>query len=121
MSCSLKLDHSNVTNISLIPKFDLDDIEISITPFARYTMNDLRKWNDYNGFSDVKIYILDNSYFFKDRNESKNLNISGVINGNKPNFINKNITLYANSLEIEEYYPSSLNCAIINTTIIIIL
>ena len=116
MSCSLKLDHSNVTNISLIPKFDLDDIEISITPFARYTMNDLRKWNDYNGFSDVKIYILDNSYFFKDRNESKNLNISGVINGNKPNFINKNITLYANSLEIEEYYPSSLNCAIINTT-----
>ena len=117
MPCSLELDHSNVTNISLIPKFDLDDIEISITPFARYTMNDLGKWNDYNGFSDVKIYILDNSYFFQDRNESKNLNISGVINGNKqPNLINKNLTLYANTLEIEEYYPSSLNCTIINTT-----
>lgn len=87
MPCSLELDHSNVTNISLIRKFGLDDIEISITPIARYTMNDLRKWNDYNGFSDVKIYILDNSYFFKNRNENKNLNISGVINGNKPNFI----------------------------------
>ena len=112
MSCLLELDNSNVTNISLIRNFDFDSI--SITPFAKYTMNDLGKWNDNNGFSDLNIYILDNSYFLLKKNENKNLYISGVINGNKPNFINKNLTLITNSLEKEVSY-SLLNCTIINT------
>ena len=34
----------------------------------------------------------------------KTLNISGVINGNKPSFINKEINLIANGLEIENNY-----------------
>ena len=68
MPCTLELDNSNVTNIELIPNFDLNNIEISVTVFANNTMKDLGKWNDYNGFSDVKIFILDNSYYFKNRN-----------------------------------------------------
>ena len=104
MPCSLELDNPNLKDLKLIPNFhfDLDNIEISLTPYGKNTTSLLGRLDDLNGFNVVKIYILDNSYFFKNINESKNLNISGVINGNKPSFINKKLVLLANNLEIEK-------------------
>ena len=107
MPCSLELDNSNLKNIKIIPyfNFDLDNIEVSLTPSANIFFSEWGFWDD------TEIYILENSYFSINRNE--NLIISGVINGNKPDFINEKLILAANDLEIEKNY-SLLNCTIIN-------
>ena len=107
--CSLELDDSELKNIKIIPNFnfDLDNIEVSLTPMANFFISAQGYWDD------VEIYILENSYFSINIKESKNLNISGVINGNKPHFTTEKLILAANDLEIEKNY-SLLNCTIIN-------
>ena len=118
MSCSLELDNPEINYFKIIPNFnfDLDNIEVSLTPFANVFMSNSRYWdeNDHFDFYDKKIYILDNSYFIKNRNKIKNLNISGVINGNKPNLINKKLKLLTNGVKIEEIYQLE-NCTLSNT------
>ena len=118
MSCSLELDNPELNYFKIIPNFnfDLDNIEVSPTPMANFFMSNSGSWdeNDHFGFYDKKIYILENSYFTKNTNNIKNLNIYGVINGAKPNLVNKKLKIVTNGVEIGKIYQL-LNCTLTNT------
>ena len=75
-------------------------------------MNDIQKLDEkYDSISNLTIYILDNSTYYK--YDKLLFNISGVINGPKPKLDNKNLALIAN-LESEDKLIAEVNCTIIN-------
>jgi hypothetical protein len=101
--CEVQAPTANIKNIKVNPEFNFGNGKVSlagITPLAKMSMNDLKKVGDkYDSLfsSNPSIYILDNSTV--DRYTPYKFNISGTINGEKPEKIsvNQNLSLMINN------------------------
>ena len=120
--CKVDAPTANIKNIKVKPEFDFGQGKVSlagITPLAKMSMNDLKSvGNKYDALfeSNPSIYILDNSTV--NRYSYYNFNISGTINGDKPESVkvNQNVALMVNiennDTESEDETTKEIKCTV---------
>ena len=117
--CETQLQNTDIKEIKLQTDFNFTSQDkvllVGITPIAKINMNDIQKIDDelYNILeSDTPIFILDNCTIFK--YENNKINISGIINGDKPKslVVNKNLTLMTNIENNNYNLTNEIKCII---------
>jgi len=109
--CKFQSDNSNIKSVKILQNivFDSpDNITLYMTPIVKRFINNIQDLKDqFNYFSDAKIYILD--HCIKNRYKTNVLNISGEIHDPQPILKNKDIILMIN-LDSENNLQAEINC-----------
>jgi len=114
--CKIYEETKNIKQIKVEPDYYFVSQEnvsiIGISPLAKMFMHNIQKLDEkYDSISNLTIYILDNSTYYK--YDKLLFNISGAIDGPKPKLDNKNLTLIVN-LVLETKIVEEVNCSIMN-------
>ena len=109
--CKVQSDNSNIKSVKILPNIVFnspDNITLYMTPIAKMFLNNIQDVKDqFNYFSDDKIYILDHCII--NRYQTKLLNISGEIHDPQPILKNMDIVLIIN-LDSESNSQEEINC-----------
>ena len=119
--CRVDEEPDNIKEAKLIPDFDFvsqDNVTLTgTTPLAKMFMNNMMEMKNQDKYDNIlensRIYILDNSNFYK--YEQLLFNITGEINDPQPKLDNKNLLLMIN-LENNDTTDIQIPCNISNIT-----
>ena len=114
--CKANGDVSTVNSIKIEPVFNftLQDVKvISISPIAHTFMKNVQNaTGEDDKYFKTHLYLLDHSIITE--NDKYNIfNISGIIDGKKPNITTNDLILQVNVEKYQEILEAEINCTII--------
>ena len=115
-TCTVQIQILNIKQVKIIPGYNFTSQNVDIvgvSPFAHTFMDNIQNVGEgETDFSKVAIYILEHSKV--EKYDNLLFNISGMINGTKPNFTFIDLSLKINALIEDNYEDLEVNCTIID-------